>query len=111
MDTDFEKYLYEEFKVECDFEKNLATGEELVVASCEIKIYDWIGTDKTSDMYVSSSIAVADGEETKSMLQAKIKGGTADNKYTVKFKVKTNATSANYFQQDKTLYVYYENTG
>jgi len=108
MDTDFEKYTYEQFPIECDFANVLDTGETLVVANCEIKIYDEDGKDVTTAMYVDGSISVADGSKTSSKLKAKIKAGTADAKYTVKFKATSSAS--NKFQLDKTLYVKYENT-
>jgi len=101
MDTDFEKYTYEVFPIECDFSKNMATNETITLASSDIKIHDADGNDKTGTMLVSASKSVS-GQK----LLGKVQAGTADTKYTIKFKIVTSAN--NKFQKDMSLYVEYE---
>ena len=69
----FTKQPYEEFTVGGDFSLVMDTDETIVVGSSDAVVEDSAGTDVTSSIIESGSLA-ANGQ----ILQVRVKGGTED---------------------------------
>ena len=77
--ADITKQSYEEFRIDVDFGLNMAAGEVLVLADCDIVCEDKDGTDVTATLLDISTKALITGTESleaSTGLQVLIKAGS-----------------------------------
>lgn len=82
----FSKQSYESFVVSANFENNMESSEDLVLASCSVTATDSDGADASSTVLEDGSIQVS-GQA----LQIRVKAGAeANSPYKITFKAVTD---------------------
>ena len=94
----------ETFIVGFDFSPLLASGETLTEAGSAITaVVAGSATDVTASIIAADSLAISTGEQTNSILQARLIGGTDGERYKVSFHAATSA--GNLYEQDLLVHV------
>ncbi len=100
----FTKQSWEEFRVDVDFGKNMATGEELDLGNCDVVGFDASGATCTATVLDISTMTLIEGTSTgmtNTSLQVLVRAGNEDNTpYKLTFYGVTDLTPPHKWEKD-----------